>query len=124
VVMPSSECSHWEAEGEALVTSKLKGELATSASLWSTCSLYDEETVMAEEKVKELEERVRGKRVEGDDSKYASNSSSGWVVGLEKESKGDRVRAKREPAVRTFSNSASQDAGSVGAGATVIWKAP
>jgi len=90
--------------------------------LWSTCSLYVPAMVVGEEKAKEWLRRVRGKRAE--ESKYASNSSSGWAVGLEKESKGDRVRVKGVPAATVVGKVEVQRRGSVGAGSTVIWKAP
>jgi len=45
-------------------------------------------------------------------------------VGLEKESKGDRVRAKGVPAVTAVGNVEVQRRGSVGTGSTLIWKAP
>ena len=45
-------------------------------------------------------------------------------MGLEKESKGDRVMAKGEPAVMAVGNVEVQRRGSVRAGSTVIWKAP
>ena len=55
---------------------------------------------MGKEKVKVLlEEWVSRERVEGEELKYASNLSSGWEVGLEKESKGGRVSVNELPAV-------------------------
>ena len=122
VAVVLSECTESGGESGAGATLKWKGEYATSVSRWSTCSVYEEAMVMGEEKVKEPEERVRGKRVE--ESKYASKLSSRWFVGLEKESKEDRVRAKGEPAVTAVGKVEAQRSGSVGAGLTVTWKAP
>jgi len=52
------------------------------------------------------------------------NLSSGWVVGLEKESKSATMVVMGSPAMTVLVKEAEPKAASVGAGSTAIWKAP